>query len=474
MRRRAALRAGIGFVGLGAAGVLATRPFAGPLDVGGAGYRPLDSIDLPGAADCRVSDDGATAFVAVGDGFVAVEVPSLDPRIEVRSIEADREGGPLTNVADLAIDADRLLVPGPANPQPDRLAGVALYDVADPADPAQRSFYETGFPIHNAALEDGLAYLTAGQFLVVLDMVDDPVEVGRWSLAEIDPRWDDVHPALRVLHDVLVREEVAVLSLWDAGTWLVDVSSPDDMTAIGRAGGRAPDVLADVPDEAVRREAVQPPGNHHSAALSADGSLLAIGMEAFDAGTDDGAGGPGGIDLYDIADPSAPSPLATIDAPRSADETPGGIWTTAHDFAFAGDRLISAWYQGGVRIHDVSNPAAPIELAWWRAPAEAAFWTAQPAIEDTFVAPSTTLAGGHLRAGLYLFPNRAGAQVDPPSLTESVTPSEPPTPTRTRTPTPSPRQTRTPGQPGFSHAAATGGLAGMAAWRRLRRRETGP
>lgn len=479
MRRRAVLKAGLGLAGLAGTGAVGARSHgSAPREA----YAPLGRLEVPGTADCRVSADGETAFVAVGDGFAAVSVPAMDPIAAVRAIEADREAGPLTGVADVSVDGDRLLVPGPANRRPGHLAGFALFDVADPSSPEQVAFHETAFPIHNAALADGRVHLTAGRSLVVVDVAgDDPAEVGRWSLADVDPRWAEVPPALRVLHDVRVRGDLAVLSQWDAGTWLVDVSAPDDVTVVGRAGGRPADELAAVPEDSVRTEAIQLPGNHHSAALSGDGTLLAIGAEAFDAEAGDGVGGPGGLDLYDVSDPAAPAHRATIAAPRAANETLEGTWTTAHDFSFDGDRLLSAWYQGGLRIHDVSDPTSPAELTWWRRPDEAALWTAYPASGDTVVASSTALPGGDLFSGLYAFPNRPGEQADPPSLTDpqiptptdtptatpTASPTATPSPTPTRTASPSP--TRSPGQPGRGPIAALGGLAGLAAWRRWRR-----
>ncbi|MFB6354608.1 MAG: hypothetical protein ABEJ92_11050 [Halobacteriales archaeon] len=236
-------------------------------------------------------------------------------------------------------------------------------------------------------------------------------------------------------------------------------------------GGRSVEELAAVGEDAVRRQAIARPGNHHSAALSADGTRLAVGAEAFDLPDGDGTGGPGGIDLYDIADPSSPTRLATIDAPAAADETRGGTWTTAHDFAFVGDRLVSAWYQGGVRIHDVSSPAEPAELAWWRRPGVAAFWTARPAADGSFVAPSTALPNGELFEGLYRFPNRPGVQADPPTLTRpspTDTATSSPSPGSTVSPTPS--RTATPGQPGFGVGSVLGSLAGGTAWRWWRER----
>lgn len=471
MRRRAVLRSAAGLAGFDVADwAAAWAPDISPGGASGSAYSPLASRRLDGSSDCRVSPDGEAVFVAIRDGFAALALPALEPLAEVREVAGDREAGPLSGIQDLGLDDDRLLVPGSAHRQAGRLAGIALYDVADPANPVPVAFHDTTFPVHNAALVDGRAYLTAGTGFVVVDVTDDdPIEVGRWSPVDHDPAWGEVPAALRVLHDVRVRGDLAVLSLWDAGTWLIDVADPAAVEVLGRAGGRPVAELAAVPDDRVRAAAVGRPGNHHSAALSADADLLAIGAEAFDTDLDDGEGGPGGIQLYDIAEPTDPTRLAEIRALRSADETRTGTWTTAHDFAFARDRLVSAWYQGGVRVHRVTDPTKPVELAAWRRQREVAFWTAQPADGDTFVATATSLPDDDLVDGVYLFPNRPGEQPAPPPLTRTPAPS----PMTGTGGTGRPSPTLAPGQAGLGPLAALGGIGGalmLAAWRRRRGR----
>jgi len=510
MHRRAVLGAGAGL--LGGRGVIAgvgaaTPPPGSPRRRAGAAtswLRPVARLPVAGAADCRVSADGRTAFVAVGDGFLAVDVPTMEAVGGAHDIEPDREGGPLSGVADLAVDGDRLLVPGPADPTPGRLAGAALFDVSDPTAPEEVAFHETSFPIHNAALANGLAYLSAVDALVDLDVTDDdPVAVGRWSLADVDPRWRDVSRWLWICHDVRVRGDLAVCSQWDAGTWLVDVGDPSDVTVVGRIGGRSPTELASIRGADVNRAVRSLPGNHHSAALDATGTTLAIGREAFavevpstatatepgsgsptsgsgTSGTPAAArtvGGPGGLDLYDLSHPSSPTHMSTIDPLPAADETVHGTWTTVHDFAFDGDRLLAAWYQGGVTVHDVSDPADPVELARWRRPDRAAFWTARPAVGDTFVAPTTALPAAGLESALYRFPSQPDSAVPPSAgatLTVGTTPATEPTTTATPPSSAAAGRTTTSGQPGFGPASALGALGaigGLAWWRGRRRQE---
>jgi hypothetical protein len=234
-----------------------------------------------------------------------------------------------------------------------------------------------------------------------------------------------VNPWARAVHDVWVHDDVAYAPHWDAGTWILDVSDPTTPTAIGSidVAGRTPAALASLSESALRRETTAPPGNHHYVATDETGALLGVGREAW--ATDDGTGGPGGIDLYDVADPADPTHLSHIAPPSAADETMGGTWTTSHNFELADGRLYSSWYQGGVKRHDVSDPTAPRELAWWRDPGAARFWTARLVVPGAtagyFVATSMGLRD--VPARLYTFPDHAGSQSDPPALVATETPN---------------------------------------------------
>jgi hypothetical protein len=250
-----------------------------------------------------------------------------------------------------------------------------------------------------------------------------------------------------------------------------------------------------------------PPGNHHYVATDESGTILGVGRESWGrrvtedatatpaadvAANDSGAsgtaaslsaapgeefvGGPSGIDLWDVSDPARPTPLSTIPAPASPDPTYGGVWTTAHNFELSGGVLYSSWYRGGVKRHDVSDPAAPTEVSWWRDPDAASFWTARLAApgerEGFFVASS--MGVGDAPAGLYTFPDHAGEQADPPGVLPSGTATPRP---RYGTATPG-GSAATPGSgtgggisaPGFGVVAGVSGMA-LAAWRLLRRAE---
>ncbi|WP_433625641.1 LVIVD repeat-containing protein [Halomicrococcus sp. NG-SE-24] len=532
MRRREFLRTTVGSVG---ATAFASRGFAR------RPYEPLGRVAVENAKEAVVGPDGKTAYVAATDGFATVDVS--DPAnpstlAERRGLLADRQHGPLEQIWDVKVEGDRLLVVGPANPiDHTGVHGFLLYDVGDPANPEQVAFHETDFPIHNAVLTDGVAYLTAndgdGNPLVMVDVSDDdPEEVGRWSMLDYDSDWSRVNAWIRSLHDLWVQDGVAYLAQWDAGTWVVDVEDPADPSHVAHFGDRPIEVLADIPADETNAAVVGRPGNHHYVMANNDTSLLGVGKEAWDADPSDEKGGPGGVELWDISNPKEARKLSTIAPPTSPDPTydrgaagvgvgglgagvaagaaanleldglaavdrgasnlgpagvvahrgchdctggssSSGVWTTAHNFDLVGDRLYSSWYQGGVKIHDVSDPTNPEELAWWRDPEATAFWTAKRAAGEFFVASSMGREADG-RGGLYTFPDRAGRQSDPPSLVGNASgePSAPQQSTLTEATangdgTTDGTTAASTGQPGFGALAGLVGV-GLGTWSRLR------
>ena len=467
--------------GHGEVGQAGTTESTEPTD-GAPDFAPLATLPVEDAREAVVGPDGTTVFLAVEDGFAVVDVADATaPRLlaERRGLLPGATGGPMAEVQDVAVDGDRLLVMGPAHAGTEGPRGALLYDVSDPAEPSQVAVHRTGYPIHNGTLDGGLAYLTANDGrtnpLEVVAMepggaatgdaggsggadgAGDTRVVGRWSIVDADPAWADVPAGIRPIHDVIVHRGVAYCSYWDAGTWLVDVGDPAEPRALGHVGERSPGELSTVGEP--RREGTELPGNHHSASIDESGSLLAVGHEAWDA-DGDGEGAPGGIDLVDVSSPAAPAVLATIEPPPTDDPSRDGVWTTAHNFELVDGYLYSAWYQGGVRVHDVSDPRAPREVAAWRDSATTRFWTAQVASgaeavgeagagRGAVVASSATLDGGDaVDSGLYTFPLPA------PVTTQS----------------PSRRQvTATPGMDGFGAAGALA-AAGLAALLSARRR----
>jgi len=391
-----------------------------------ATFEPTGSVDVPGAAEAVVHPDAPVAYLAVTDGMAAVDFSGGTPEIVAEDRGVETDSGEIGGVWDCWTWADRLIVAGPAQGG-SAGRGFALYDTAEPRNPERLAVYETDFAIHNCSFDDGIVYLTGSslpsQPLVMVDVSDDdPTERNRFSLVDHDPAWAEVSAGLRSLHDVHVHDGVAYLAHWDAGSWLVDVSDPDSPEVLSNVGPYSRSELVEMPNEEAFLERLIPPGNSHVTTVDDEGTVMAVGAEAWSV-RNDGAveGGPGNVILYDVSDKTSPQEVATIDAPESADQTREGAFTTAHNFDIRDGRLYTSWYFGGVKIHDIDDPANPEEIAWWRQPSEAVFWTAQ-ATEEFVVASSVDIQskiGGSAatRDALYVFPNAAGRQPNPPSLT---------------------------------------------------------
>ncbi|WP_267641938.1 LVIVD repeat-containing protein [Haloarchaeobius amylolyticus] len=432
MRRRDVLRAGVGALSLPLVGGAATARRDDTTHTT-TPYEPLGSVTIDGAAEAVVNEDGTVAFLAVGDGFATVDIADpTSPSVlaERRGLSPEGSDQTLQTILDVKYADDLLVVPGPAQSGP--IAGFFLYDVTDPASPERLSWYSMPFVLHNVDFDGSYVYATglngARNPLSIVDVTDptDPQPGSRWSPIDYGHGWEDFE-SFQTLHDVTVQGDYAYCAYWDAGVFVLDVSDRTDPRFVGHVGDYTPEELQDLPQSA----GLEPPGNAHYVAVNDDASIMAEGGESWDLQSDDGEGGPSGIELFDLSDPASPEKLATIEPPKTADASySAGTWTTSHNFELTGDRLYSSWYQGGVMIHDISDPANPDRLVWWRDPDELAFWTARLAVDDEFFVASAYAVPGTNTSGLYTFPDRAGEQVDPSSL---VVAPEDDLPTRTTT-----------------------------------------
>lgn len=480
VRRRPFLR---GIAGTVAVSLTGTATAAEPA------YSPLGSVIIEGAKEAVVGENN-TIYVAATDGFAIVDVSDpTTPSIitEQRDILADEEKGPLKSIADVKVDGDRLLVAGPAYPKSGEnyLNAIAVYDVSNPSDPELLRWRETEMSHHNVFIRDGVVYLT-GQGVqdnpLVLVDVETLEELGRWSIIDVNPSWASVPSSLWILHDVWVQNDIAYPAYWDAGTWMVDVSDPTNPTPITKVRGRSPSELTDLTtadENEVLTEIFEPPGNDHYPTVNDDATLLGIGRESGDVSPKDPQAGPGGIELFDISQPTQPTSRSHIDSPTLPESD---HWATAHNFEIVGDRLYASWYAGGVGLFDVSDPSSPTKIRTWRDPKTTSFWTAQAVrpgeffIASSRMNPSTdevTGAGKKQGARLYTFPEPA-LETKRKSTTQQPTPTSTAPKQTTRPTTDSgmtdtaPTSTEASG-PGFG---LTGTLVacGIGAWQYLRKK----
>ncbi len=144
-------------------------------------------------------------------------------------------------------------------------------------------------------------------------------------------------------HDLWANQEgtVAYLSYWDLGLILLDISDPANPTLIGR--GIEPATFGN--DE----------GNLHNAVQAQGGNLVVVGDEDF-------APGPWGfLRTFDTLDPTNPDQIGAFATDGSLNDPTGT--RTMHNIFVRGNNAYLSWYDEGIRIVDLSQPATPREIA---------------------------------------------------------------------------------------------------------------
>ena len=119
------------------------------------------------------------------------------------------------------------------------------------------------------------------------------------------------------------------------------------------------------------------PGNDHYVQPSPDGDHVYVGAETFPRDVAIENPGPddyGGITVWDTSDLADPSEVTRIEPPVIDDETAGKLFTS-HNFDVTENRLHTSWYHGGVQLYDITDPSEPERVAGYD-PEGYAFWTA--------------------------------------------------------------------------------------------------
>jgi len=228
-----------------------------------------------------------------------------------------------------------------------RRNGVVIIDLADPRSPTIAATYDEGLTggVHNMfAQDDYLFALSGGDKYVILDMSDiyNPRYVSEYN-----------HPDSRI-HDVWVHDGIAYSSEWGNGVVVVDVGN-------GQWGGTIenPVFVNNVPYPVGRTHAAFPYVQESTGKvylflgdeiLSRRGNAFeGFGSNAaFDPET--GRGGvqspsDGYIHIIDFTDPMNPKDVARYHVPEFG----------THNMWVEDDMLYVAYYEGGLRMVDVSG-----------------------------------------------------------------------------------------------------------------------
>ncbi|MDP9405065.1 MAG: hypothetical protein M3O86_00455, partial [Actinomycetota bacterium] len=248
--------------------------------------------------------------------------------------------------------------------------GLMVVDVSDKANPvyiggikAPSAHTLTLHPTKPVAYVQPGGLANGGGVTIVVDLAipEKPAEIGRFTSSQLG------------CHDLGFHVGPAGEFAYCAGAGEVQVWDVSDV-AKPRTVGR------------IVNPAIQFP---HNAVVSPNGKYVVINDEAFAAHEcNTGTSVYGSLWIYDITDPDTPVLAGRIAPPKTEPTTtnsfgigtfPGWVqsWCAAHNYNFVPgtNLLVSSWFSGGTRVHDITNPLLPKEIAHYR-PSDGVAYTA--------------------------------------------------------------------------------------------------
>jgi hypothetical protein len=270
------------------------------------------------------------------------------------------------------------------------LRGLQLFDVTDPANPAELGFADTGCctrGLHELEVEhrDDLARTFAyvsvpaseyedpntssgfrdeqgrGDFRLI-DITDPtaPFEVSDWGVIHdaggpLGPgQGCDPDPVFGHSAEPSGDGTEVFLAYWDSGFVALDVTDPENPTLLGDTDYGA--------DE---------DGDGHSSMFDDARQLLFTADEDFcpNSGPEIEKGW-GYLRVYDYSDRANPVQIGEYRTPNSISKgTPASGDYTIHNPFVVGKRVYISWYSDGIRVVNAKNPTAPREIAFFVPPA---------------------------------------------------------------------------------------------------------
>lgn len=257
---------------------------------------------------------------------------------------------------------------------PDTKGGFVLYNVTNPKEPKKLGFWESPSPARGThelylTVQGNKTYvLTADCYAdfyshgenMDVSFVDVSNPTNPETIYEFDPRdhipevsdenydgynWTDEEGVKRTAFAHSVKTDgngtTAFLSYWDLGTIMLDMSDAKNPVYLGRTDF----------DNTVQ-------GAAHSMDLAKGGNVLVETREVFGPVRDGFESAYGYTMIYDIKDKTNPKLLSKFKT-NFTEKIPGGA--TVHDPKVHGNTLYLSHYSGGVRVVDLTNPAAPVE-----------------------------------------------------------------------------------------------------------------
>jgi hypothetical protein len=253
----------------------------------------------------------------------------------------------------------------------DGTAGLALFDAGDTRRPREIAYYPMGglstggTGVHRFQMDcdrrliyaSGSADGFQGNFVLIIDISTPtrPREVGRWWMpgqhvaAGEKPARSGT--AYRTHHPLRLGDRLYV-SLWYDGFAILDISDP--------ARPRLVSHVADRPESNAPTHTALPVGHR----ILGRNWLVVFDEEL------GGGNPPAFMRIYDISDERRPALAATFHASPDPSGKTGGRFGAhqPHEFVGVDNLVYAAWFSGGLRVMDISNPYKPKEAGHYIPP----------------------------------------------------------------------------------------------------------
>ncbi|HUV21529.1 MAG TPA: RNA polymerase subunit sigma-70 [Gammaproteobacteria bacterium] len=242
--------------------------------------------------------------------------------------------------------------------------GFKVWDISDRSNPRLLSYQRThGFGVHRFDMDERYAYISTempgyvGNILVIYDLANpqQPEEVSRWWMpgqhlaGGETPGWQGY--GHRLHHALRVGDELWA-AVWHAGFRVIDIAD------ITRPRTRA--------SYTYHPWVVEPTHTVLPALARFDGRRIAV---VGDEEHEHRHGQPhAGLWLFDVTDLDTITPLSTfhvgeMDSPWS--RAPGRFGMHQFRERIDAHLVYCAWFSGGLRIVDISNPTHPLESGFY-------------------------------------------------------------------------------------------------------------
>ena len=260
-------------------------------------------------------------------------------------------------------------------------AGLALYDVTDPARPRELSRLASDVP--TGVHELGVVQRPDGRVLAlaavnysfthsrgrkgdvrIVDITDPrrPRELADWDVRRDGPV--ETRGQLAARRDVFCHSvwpfddgNKAFASCWSAGVQFLDISDPAAPRLIGQTAYR--------PEDGYR--------GAHSGWFNQDETLFVQNDEAMRAVTGGGSGASWTFQrVFDTSSLERPRLLSTFATEPAVPGKDGRVATdgiySVHNAVIKGDLEYVSWYSDGIRVVDLADPRRPREVAFFVPP----------------------------------------------------------------------------------------------------------